>query len=639
MFKFKSLLSAFVLTLATLSVSFNAEAASKVSPPTNLQVYSACPASSGPLTLNVTTSRSTGISPVTIWFDATATTDTALTNNMTTFQDVIYTWSFGDYGVSGTGTWAYGSNPGHNSKNSANGGVVAHVYNVVDGSGDTSYNAVVTATDGTNTVSCGVVVTAYDASGANGYPGTKTTCVYSSSLGTGCPSGAATASQSNYATAISSYTGSGKRLLFHCGDTFSGDNGQFSGTKSQIGAYGGCENTQTNRPILNETGSTGVIYFAGTDTSVSNLDIEGNGTTGQYEYAVKSAVTLPGVTQFTLYNTTSHNTQQGFYWSGNQVAAVQYVMNGYAVVTLTEGTFGLIGNTCANGSTAYQCGQGSSAVYYNNNYQALIGSDFIGPAGGSGAYETVRVSACQKCFFSNISSSNAGVSYAVFKLHSANPSSQETWIGQYTQYVTISDNLFTGASGGFFTELAPQNSSTDERIRNVVVERNIFAPASTTYSMVISGDNITYRDNIITSAGGSEHPIQFFRRGVEWNNGSVTNTNEPQYLEVYNNTCNGGSQCVQLNSPSHNCFMMDNLAYYSSGSSSLFSSSCVTSTVSNNTSGGSANPAFTNGSSTFLLTSDYKPTANYSGGVAVPNLYDALGQAWSPTWSLGAIHP
>ena len=53
-----------------------------------------------------------GISPLLVFFDATGTTDSAITGNTTAFQDVTYTWNFGDTGASGTDTWAYGSNPG-----------------------------------------------------------------------------------------------------------------------------------------------------------------------------------------------------------------------------------------------------------------------------------------------------------------------------------------------------------------------------------------------------------------------------------------------------------------------------------------------------------------------------------------------
>ena len=137
--------------------------------------------------------RDTGISPLLVFFDATGTTDTSISGNTTAFQDVTYTWNFGDTGASGTETWAYGANPGHNSRNTATGGVAAHLY--LTTGVDTAYVVTVTAHDGTNTASCQLGVTAYDPAGSNGFAGTKTTCVSASGTPVpgsgGCPAGAA----------------------------------------------------------------------------------------------------------------------------------------------------------------------------------------------------------------------------------------------------------------------------------------------------------------------------------------------------------------------------------------------------------------------------------------------------------------
>ncbi len=103
--------------------------------------------SSGSLTLKVTAVRDTGISPFLVFFDATGTTDSSIKGNATTFQDVTYTWDFGDSGASGTETWAYGAHPGHNSRNTATGGVAAHLY--VTPGVDTAYTMTVTAHNGT----------------------------------------------------------------------------------------------------------------------------------------------------------------------------------------------------------------------------------------------------------------------------------------------------------------------------------------------------------------------------------------------------------------------------------------------------------------------------------------------------------
>src|ERR1700678_466904 len=240
----------------------------------------ACTGSNGPLTLNVSAIRTAGVSPFLMFFDATGTTDTSIAANTTAFQNVSYTWNFGDTGESGTGTWAYGSNPGKNSKNTATGGIAAHLY--VTPGADTAYTATVTATDGTNTASCQIGVTAYDPAGTNGFAGAKTTCVAAASTpvaGSGdCPAGAAVLETSSFTTATaSSHIGAGKRVLFHCGDTFSGNGSMVSGAKWSIGAYGGCEGTQTNRPIVTG-GGVNVSMQATGDGRIADLDFESVGS-------------------------------------------------------------------------------------------------------------------------------------------------------------------------------------------------------------------------------------------------------------------------------------------------------------------------------------------------------------------------
>jgi hypothetical protein len=61
-------------------------------------------------------------------------------------------------------------------------------------------------------------------------------------------------------------------------------------------------------------------------------------------------------------------------------------------------------------------------------------------------------------------------------------------------------------------------------------------------------------------------------------------------------------------------------------------------TVSNNSASTSSNPGFTNASGSLKIISDFKLTANYTGGASVPVRYDAVDTAWAPTWNLGAVH-
>jgi len=608
-----------------------------------------CPVTSGPLSLKVSTVRTSGISPFLVFFDATGTTDTSITGNTTAFQDITYTWNFGDTGASGSGTWTYGANAGHNSKNTATGGIAAHLY-VTSGT-DTPYTATVTATDGTNTASCQVPVTAYDPAGANGFAGAKTTCVSASGTpvpGSGdCPVGAAVLSTSSFNTALGSSFGSGKRVLFKCGDTFSGDNATLSGTTWSVGAYGGCQGTQTNQPVFNDASGTGnpelsISPNAG-DGRISDIYFNGNGTAGN------AVGTTAFVTQNIPYQITMWNLQS----TGSR---------GTAYGSSQSAQWGLIGSTVLNAkeiavffnSEGYNPTQ-SLGTYPNLNYMAVLGNfvNGVGKAGGSGSgIEAFRTSACRLCVFENNTIENANNVGGVFKLHAANTyQSLPTWTGAYTELIEISDNLFTGNSGGILSDISPQNGNDDERLRNFVIERNLYSASTTAWGgtlLMVTGANMTLRDNVFYMPAVSS--TQYPQNGAVIAQRGSGNVFTVQYNEAYNNTCyapNSESHqlCIGFDTgssafkPTANSIAKNNLFYVpSTATGPAVDDTGSGNTVSNNTATVTNNPGFTNGSGNFSLISDFKPTANYSGGMNVPAWYDALGVSWSPIWDLGAVH-
>jgi hypothetical protein len=607
----------------------------------------ACSGSSGPLTLKVSTVRSSGISPFLMFFDATATTDTSLTGNTTAFQDVTYTWNFGDFGASGTGTWAYGANAGHNSKNTATGGIAAHLY-VTPGT-DTAYTATVTATDGTNTTSCQLGVTAYDPAGTHGFAGTKTTCVSASGIpvpGSGdCPAGAAVLNTSSFNTALgASYFGSGKRVLFKCGDTFTGDNATLNGTTWSVGAYGGCEGTQTGRPIFNDTSSHYqlIVSPSAGNGRIADISLEGNGTAAG-AVSMGAAPTQPIPYQITLSNLASSGNSAGYYWT----QGAQWGLIGSTQLN-SRGNIAVFINSNANNPTQW------NGTYPNLNYQALIGNfvNGVGSAGGGGSgIEAMRTAACRLCVYENNTVENANDIGGVFKMHNGNTNgSLATWTGVYTELIEISDNLFTGNSGGILSDIAPQNGGDDERLRNFVIERNLYSASTTAWGgqlLLLSGDNMTLRDNAfyMPAASSTLYPAlgaQIAQRGA----GNIT----VQYNEAYNNTCYApDSQPTQTcigfdtigsrSAPSINSFAKNNLFYVpSKATGPAVDNTGSGNTVSNNTATVTNNPGFTDGSGDFSLISDFKPTENDTGGTSVPVSYDALDVAWSPTWGLGAVH-
>jgi hypothetical protein len=93
-----------------------------------------------------------------------------------------------------------------------------------------------------------------------------------------------------------------------------------------------------------------------------------------------------------------------------------------------------------------------------------------------------------------------------------------------------------------------------------------------------------------------------------------------------------------MHAPPQNSYAKNNMLYAVSGTHATIINSGANNAITNNSPTSTSNPAFRNGSGTMNMLSDFKPTANYSGGTSVPVWYDAMGIPWPSTWDLGALH-
>jgi len=623
-------------------------AVTTVTKPTHITINpvsgGSCPVTVGTLTLNPTVSRASGVSPLLVFFDSTGTTDTAtLGGANNAFQDVYQSWNFGDGGSSGTANWLYGSNPAHNSRNLATGPVAAHLYIVPDGAGDTNYTINVSAFDGTNTAACTLAVTAFDPSGANGFAGANTTCYFNSTVGSGCP-----ASATPTVSAVTHVPTAGKRILYKCGDTFTGGSTVGVIAKYSIGAYGACANTAitaANQATFPQLSGTISLDTSSSDGRVS--DLVGN-TGASAMVLVSNAYDPPytATTQITLNNLWSNATNTSFYTAQmTQAGYIQLHQNNQGT---QQGTFlNLAEGNCIGGGTTYPCSSG----LVNIQYTAVLGSHFDGtgaPNNGNGI-EPFRISACRMCVFENNDFQNANNLGSTFKLHSGNNKNTSCqWTGQWAENIVISDNFLSGQSGAAVADWTAQNPVTDERLRNFVIERNIFSPSVSGHVLYLGVMNATLRDNVFHNSGISMGNRQF--QGSSNNTSGSTCAGSgttsapvialyPQFNEFYNNTCTG-SGCLVYGgggntAPANNSVAQNNLIFNASGISNTTSN-----TTSNNTTVTTNNPGFTNASGTLNVITDYKPTAFFTlTNTPVPVWYDALGVPWPPTWSLGAVHP
>ena len=619
-----------------------------------------CTATVGTLTLNATVTRTTGAAPLLTFFDATATTDTAtLGGANNTFQDVAYQWSFGDPFPSGTGHWPYGaaSDPGR-SKDSAVGPVAAHVYQLpVNSTTNVSYIPEVWATDGVNIATCKLALTVTAPS--NAYAGTSTICRSTSGTFTGCPAGA-----TNTTIATVAYPANNTRILYRCAETFTGNMTLGStSVNTSIGAYGGCEGTGTGLPTCSAT-TMSVQPNNPTDSRIADVDCE---TTATGTYAISSGGGM-GQSQMLIYGVRCVGYTYCF--ALNQQYHSGLVASYADIHTNTTPQYGVFWNyaqnNCANGGSGANCTTPGSAqcsngvqdteangTYCSVKYNALIGNYIEGASCQNGAtgcpqVEALRISACRYCILSdNTVTGGVGGWGAVLKLHSGNTfNTQGTWIGQYTEYVVENSNLFQGLAGSNLVENVAQNQVTDERMRYIILDGNLFrqdtAGSSTGRLIILGAANSTVRNNVFFSnVSGSTFGLQIAQRGIE---------PIPTAVEVYNNTCyaTGATigQCIafsatNMTAAGNSSWAMNNLYYNNGSTGTTVTNNGTSNTVSNNSTNGATNPTMKNLiTGSLSLLGDFNPTTATTGATTVTVRLDACAPnrfSWLGAYRLGAL--
>lgn len=499
-------------------------------------------------------SRTTGVAPLYIFFDASATTETSVDTRP--FHDLEYRWNFGD---AKAGNWANGAQAGINSKNIATGPVTSHVFEKPG-----TYTVALSVNDGTNKVSNSsikVIVQDPDLVFAD----TNTICVGATSVpaaGNGavgdCPVGAKRVQQSSFPAAISSYAKTGKRLLFKRGDIFTASTSAGIGTTGPgtIGAFG-----SGAPPVVQASSNITMLNLSGRGTPtikdwrIMDLDFNGQSATG--------VASNGGMNQITILRLTIRNA--GFdmnfsvevldYWNNNGSKG-HYIWDQLAIVDCTM--------------TNTQHHQGG--VYIGARRFTFAGNLMEDTVAGQ---HVARFTQIVKGVVSNNTLGKQAPNKHVIKMHgptwcdSTNTTcnyltdTPPTGIATdgintfgYTEQVVISDNKIIPGAAPWAVSMGPQNAQNDERLRNIIVERNLFTESSSSFvSLLISGVEITTRNNIFRMAYGNTG-IAIGRRGIE----PPTNKHD-----IYNNSFYSSASDifygVSLAKDNLNSIVKNNLGY------------------------------------------------------------------------------
>jgi hypothetical protein len=203
--------------------------------------------------------------------------------------------------------------------------------------------------------------------------------------------------------------------------------------------------------------------------------------------------------------------------------------------------------------------------------------------------------------------------------------------GVYNEQIMISDNKFTGHASGWPVTLGPQNSENDERVRDVILERNWHVAGSARASssqVVIWAWDVTIRNSLIDMSGAAEHNgITVSRRGLEPASNRVS---------VYNNTFYSSATgndfvAIALGGSVANTTVKNNLAYAPFDSYHRLLSGSGTGLVASNNSSDAqvrSSPGFASGSP--ASPADFRLVAGSyaaNAGAAVPVYSDFFRQA------------
>ena len=495
------------------------------------------------ITPSISPSRTTGVAPLAVFFDASATTGTGTTRP---FHEIEYDWNFGDNDES---VWNYGSHVGDGTatekKNRAKGPVAAHVFEFAG-----TYTVTLSLFDGTDTTTATQVITVTDP--LTVFSGTNTICIAATVVpvanSDGCPSGAAVAQQSDWATIVSTYVATGKRILLRHDNTFTTATAPSITVTGPgtIGMYG-----SGAKPILQATADIdgGLIQLSSQSTPgigdwrFMDLEFDSDG------HSTRAISPSGGINQVTYLRLYSHVTSYSFLWSAS---ILDYWNNN-----------GSPGHTIYDQIAMVDCKTfGSYTSYIYAKRLMIMGNDFNNNLEGE---HTIRAQYVNGAVISNNTLQGQAPTKSALTIrashYGAANSVATTSNNGVSENIVVSGNKLLGNAGDNWTVFyGPQGAIYDERINDIITERNWFVAGSGTSQLgVLQAANHTIRNNIFDNTAGGD---------------PITIASNPAYVpatwshdvSVYNNTMysarsTASFDAVSIHGGSSSVILKNNIAY------------------------------------------------------------------------------
>ena len=575
--------------------------------------------SGGTITPSVSVSRTSGKEMLAVYFDASGTTHSTITNPE---HELFYAWDFGDDVAE---TWAYGTDTTRN-KNVAYGPQAAHVYKtagtktwtlvVIDGAGGTATRT------GTVTVSAWTEAeTIYIANGSTPTAGSND--VGSGALGY--------YNETTAAGMLSRITANpGKRILLDRASTWvpTSTTTLTSHTGTHIGSYGAGTRATLN-PAITSTYSPMLIV----DGSCSDIRISGlkmNATVADVVGAI--CMQLDASANMLVHDCEITGAHEGIDGTGGTNVFLD---------SCNIHDIGTANTSAVNGTFYY-------GVFLGNVTKvAIVGTAVDNVYTG----HCVRLHPHSKVAIHNSTIRKARRGYGGGNGHALTirgPENSGTWGGVWTEKMVLRENLIGDTDDGLEPlQIAPENTGIATRQRNVIVENNIIKSKMGSCLITEVCSRFTFRSNICHTSGNT-YPIH-----VTYQN--AVGTPAASDSKFYNNTiykpdaslANGFSAFL-LESGTSGTLIYNNLAYapadtadaYGAGSAPTLIAGTGTYTASNNSSNTQIKNTKPWAATTPSAAADYTPQAgNYAinGGTSVPVIKDFFNATITGTREIGAI--
>jgi len=455
------------------------------------------PVVSSTLTATVSPSRVSGVAPLSVFFDATATTSTRIANPL---QSIDYRWDFGD---TAGGNWLIGSRVSV-SRNTATGPVASHVFK---SPGDYTVNLMVN--DGGSSRIVPIQITVTD---PNVVFASSTMCVSAIGNFTGCPVGSAQLTTTDYEAAVRTNQATHKRLLFRRGDTFlpSANGAARINTSGPgiIGAYG----DGAAPKWIPETGYPALYLSSQSTAGISDwrvMDIEIDGQ-DRFTAGVSGD---GGIDQVLLLGLNIHNVSNGIVMSASILDGANADGNPQHSGHTLWDQFAVVGTAVKDINNGVQAG-GMVGAYISATKFTFMGNTM--DVGGGGEH-VLRTPYIGRGVVSNNILANPANSKHCWQLHA--PGQANTGVvggGLYTEHVEAAENTFVGGVTPWAVFVGPQNTAVDERLRNLTFERNYFVAGTGTVSgLMFRGpvSSIMVRNNIVNLSGSAAGAVEAYAVG------------------------------------------------------------------------------------------------------------------------------